>query len=255
MAERAEQFRIVIPARYDSSRLPGKVLLSLAGKPMIQHVWERAIESGAQEIVIATDDERVAKVAGEFGAKICMTSPDCASGTDRVAEVCTRLNWGDSLPVINVQGDAPLLPAGSIRRVAGLLNANPGADIATLCVELESESDYLDPNVVKVVLSETGRALYFSRAPIPARGHGDNPVTGGGLGWRHLGIYGYRVSALKKLSSSPPCELELTERLEQLRALWLGMEILVAVDAAASAPDVDTPEDVDKVEALLKNHT
>lgn len=255
MSDTSEQFRIVIPARYESTRLPGKVLLSLAGKPMIQHVWEHAVESGAAEVVIATDDSRVRQAAESFGAEACMTSADCASGTDRVAQVCSQLGWDDSKPVVNVQGDAPLLPAASIRRVAGLLIDNSAADIATLCVELQDKDDYLDPNVVKVVFSESGRALYFSRAPIPARGHGDNPAEPGALGWRHLGIYGYRVSALQKLSQTPPCELEVSERLEQLRAQWLDMEILIAVDPAANAPDVDTPEDVKKVEALLLNQS
>ncbi|MCP3999795.1 MAG: 3-deoxy-manno-octulosonate cytidylyltransferase [Gammaproteobacteria bacterium] len=245
------QFRIVIPARYDSSRLPGKVLLEIAGKPMIQHVWERAVESGASQIIIATDSEKVTAVAQKFGAKVCMTSVDCDSGTDRVAEVCAQLGWTDEIPVVNVQGDAPLIPPKSIQKVAALLLDNPAAAMSTLCVALRNRDEYLDPNVVKVLFDQAGKALYFSRAPIPASGHGNAAALPGKLGWRHLGLYGYRVNALEKLSVTPPCELELTERLEQLRALWLGMSILITVDDYADAPDVDTEDDLHKVEALL----
>jgi 3-deoxy-manno-octulosonate cytidylyltransferase (CMP-KDO synthetase) len=245
------QFRIVIPARYDSSRLPGKVLLEIAGKPMIQHVWERAIASGASDIIIATDTDKVANAAKNFGAEVCMTSADCSSGTDRVAEVCAQLNWTDEIPVVNVQGDAPLIPPQSIQKVAALLLDNPAAAMSTLCVALRNKEEYLDPNVVKVLFDQSGKALYFSRAPIPATGHGSEAAVPGKLGWRHLGLYGYRVNALETLSSTPPCELELTERLEQLRALWLGMSILIAVDESADAPDVDTVDDLQKVEDLL----
>jgi 3-deoxy-manno-octulosonate cytidylyltransferase (CMP-KDO synthetase) len=245
------QFRIVIPARYESTRLPGKVLLDIAGKPMIQHVWNRAIESGASEVVIATDTDKVAVAARDFGAEVCMTSADCNSGTDRVAEVCAKLAWSDEIPVVNVQGDAPLIPPESIRKVAGLLLDNPAAAMSTLCVALRDQQEYLDPNAVKVVFDQFGKALYFSRAPIPATGHGSEGAIPGKIGWRHLGLYAYRVNALQTLSKTPPCELELTERLEQLRAMWLGMDILIAVDEAANAPDVDTAEDLQRVEALL----
>lgn len=247
-------FRIVIPARYESTRLPGKVLLELAGKPMIQHVWQRATESGAAKVIVATDNERVAQTARGFGAEVCMTSADCESGTDRVAEVCRTLGWDDAAPVVNVQGDAPLIPPRSIRAVAGLLEEYPAADMSTLCVPCATEVDYQDPNIVKVVFSHQGRALYFSRAPIPSHGHSQTG-DGGSFGFRHLGLYGYRVGALLKLSSTEPCALELTERLEQLRALWLDMDIRIAVDEAALAPDVDTPEDVAKVEALLREYS
>jgi 3-deoxy-manno-octulosonate cytidylyltransferase (CMP-KDO synthetase) len=245
-----EPFRIVIPARYESTRLPGKVLLDIAGKPMIQHVWLRACESGASEVIIATDDDRVAAAAQSFGADVCMTSSECKSGTDRVAEVCSLRNWEQDIPVVNVQGDAPLIPPISIRTVAALLIDNPAAAMATLCVPIKNREEYVDTNVVKVVFSKAGKALYFSRAPIPAAGHGNND-TASVLGWRHLGLYAYRVAALEELKRSTPCELELTERLEQLRALWLGMEILIAVDDDADAPDVDTQEDLQRVEALL----
>jgi len=216
---------------------------------MIQHVWERARESGACNIVIATDNDEVANIAHSFGADICMTSESCNSGTDRVAEVCRLHDWQDDMPVVNVQGDAPLIPPASIRRAAELLMEDLGAGVSTLCVSIKSEEEYLDPNVVKVVFDSQGRAIYFSRAPIPASGHGSDSAWE--IAWRHLGLYAYRPFALQRLSSSEPCELEEVERLEQLRAIWLGMEIKIAVDEEAHGPDVDTAEDLLKVEALI----
>ena len=246
------QFRVVVPARFESTRLPGKVLLPIAGKPMVQHVWERAVASGAADTVIATDSVQVAEQAKLFGAKVVMTSASCQSGTDRVAEVCAELDWGDDLPVVNVQGDAPLIPPASIRSVAGLLTDNPEAGMATLCVALNSHEEYIDPNVVKVVFDSFGRAMYFSRAPIPACSHGSAADTNWQISWRHLGLYAYRVGALQKLSITEPCELEVAERLEQLRALWLGMQIMIAVDENAHGPDVDTAADLAKVEAIIE---
>ena len=242
-------FRVVIPARFESTRLPGKVLLPIAGKPMIQHVWERARESGARDIVIATDNEQVANAARSFGAQVCMTSEACNSGTDRVAQICRLFNWHDDIPVVNVQGDAPLMPPASIRRVAELLRHDPEAELSTLCVTINSEQEYLDPNVVKVVFDDRGRALYFSRAPIPAGGHGTEAAWE--LAWRHLGLYAYRTSALQRLSSTEPCVLEQAERLEQLRAMWLGMRISIAVDEEIHGPDVDTESDLRNVEELM----
>ncbi len=246
-------FRIVIPARYESSRLQGKVLMAIAGKPMLQHVWMRAGESGATDIVIATDSAQVADVAEAFGADVCLTSPDCRSGTDRVAEVCVQRCWDDDCPVVNVQGDAPLMPPSSIARVAKLLNKYSSASIATLCTPLKSAEDYSDPNVVKVVFDAGGRALYFSRAPIPAVGHGSSVSDAAAHGYRHLGLYAYRPDALRRLSAAPPCDLEQLERLEQLRALWMGMEIRVEVDTESHGPDVDTQADFERVVALLSN--
>jgi 3-deoxy-manno-octulosonate cytidylyltransferase (CMP-KDO synthetase) len=246
------EFRIVIPARYESSRLQGKVLLAIAGKPMLQHVWERAVASGAADIVIATDSERVADVARAFGADVCLTGAECRSGTDRVAEVCLRRDWDDNCPVVNVQGDAPLMPPSSIARVANLLNQYPSASVATLCTPLKSANDYADANVVKVVFDSAGRALYFSRAPIPAAGHGSSIRDAATQSYRHLGLYAYRPDALRRLSAAPPCELEQLERLEQLRALWMGMEIRIEVDTESHGPDVDTQADLERVEALLR---
>jgi 3-deoxy-manno-octulosonate cytidylyltransferase (CMP-KDO synthetase) len=244
-------FRVVIPARFESSRLPGKVLLDIAGKPMLQHVWDRCRESAAAEVVVATDSDRVAEAAAAFGAEICMTASSCASGTERVAEVCSQRGWAADDVVVNVQGDAPLLPAASINRVAELLAAHPHAAIGTLCTPLGSLVDYTDPNVVKVVFDAGGRALYFSRAPIPAAGHGNSVPLG--LAYRHLGLYAYRVSALHELGAAGPCALENAERLEQLRALWLGLEIRVSIDGAAHGPDVDTAEDLARVSEFLRS--
>ena len=246
-------FRVVIPARLDSTRLPGKVLLDIAGKPMLQHVWERSVSSGAVQVIVATDSDRVAEAAASFGADVCMTRTDCRSGTDRVAEVCSKLDWDNMTPVVNVQGDAPLIPPASIRRVAGLLRRNPNASIATLCVSIKSAEEFSDPNVVKVVFDCTGRAMYFSRAGIPAGGHGQNHDIIWRGAWRHLGLYAYRPDALQYLSQASPCVLEDTERLEQLRAMWLGMTIMIEADEEAHGPDVDTAGDLHTVAAILHN--
>lgn len=234
-------FRVVIPARYASTRFPGKALAELAGQPIIQHVYRRAQESGAREILIATDDQRIADVAQAFGAEAIMTSMEHASGTDRVAAVVRQRGWPEDDIVVNVQGDAPLIPGRSITQVATLLAGHRSAAMATLCVPLADEAEYCDPNVVKVIFDDTGRALYFSRASIPARAHGHQGVPSA---WRHIGLYAYRVDALKTLASVGPCMLEQTEQLEQLRALWHGLEMRVGIAAEALGPDVDTPEDL-----------
>jgi 3-deoxy-manno-octulosonate cytidylyltransferase (CMP-KDO synthetase) len=244
----ATEFRVVIPARYASTRFPGKPLALLAGQPMIRHVYERAAESGAVEVIVATDDERIEAVADAFGATVVRTRADHLSGTERVAEVAGIRGWSSDAIVVNVQGDAPLIPARSVRQVAALLAAHPGAAVATLCTPIASAADYANPNVVKVVMDQSGRALYFSRAPIPCAAHGSDSLPDA---WRHLGIYGYRSGDLRRLSAAPPCYLESVEKLEQLRALWLGMEIRVGVAAEAYGPDVDTPADVAAVERHL----
>ncbi|MGI9291591.1 MAG: 3-deoxy-manno-octulosonate cytidylyltransferase [Gammaproteobacteria bacterium] len=244
-----KEFNVVIPARLDSSRLPRKVLLDICGSPMIRHVWDRAMASGAASVVVATDSDEVAEVANGFGAAVAMTGKDCASGTDRVAEVSHQRGWAADSVVVNVQGDAPLIDPDSIKQVADLLLRAPEASMSTLCVPLTNEEEYLDPNVVKVTFNNDGRALYFSRASIPARGHATESSWSG---WRHLGLYGYRVRALQEISAAPTCELEETERLEQLRALWLGHEIRIAVDEHPAAPDVDTEADLQVVAALIQ---
>jgi 3-deoxy-manno-octulosonate cytidylyltransferase (CMP-KDO synthetase) len=252
----ARVFRVVIPARYASTRLPGKALLPMAGKPMIQWVHERAASSRASEIFIATDDARIAGAAGSFGAKVVMTAATHASGTDRIAEVARTRDWAPTDIVVNVQGDEPLIPPALIDQVAGLLLTNPGADMATLGSPLTHLEQLLDPNVVKVVMDVTGRALYFSRAPIPwsrdTAPAGLTSQTSFFGARRHIGIYAYRVSALLRLASLAPTPLEQAEKLEQLRALENGFDLRVADAVEPPGPDVNTPEDVERVISRLR---
>lgn len=248
-------FTVVIPARYGSTRLPGKALLPLAGKPMVQWVHERARAAGAQEVLIATDDERIVRAASGFGATALMTAAAHASGTDRIAEVARLRGWEPERIVVNVQGDEPLLPPALIRQVAGLLAAHAEAALATLAAPIEALAEFLDPNVVKVVADTQGRALYFSRAPVPwdraGAGHGlasQRRFTGAR---RHIGLYAYRAAALQRLAALPPTPLERCEKLEQLRALENGLAIQVADALERPGPGVDTPEDAAAVAELL----
>lgn len=243
-------FRVVIPARYASTRLPGKPLLPLGGRPMVEHVWERARTTGATEVLIATDDPRIAEVARAFGAEVVLTSPSHPSGTDRLAEVAEARAWPDEAVIVNVQGDEPLLPAANVVQVAQLLEAHPQAAIATLMTPITTEQDFLDPNVVKAVSDKDGRALYFSRAPIPWPRDGRAPDTAV-FGWRHIGLYAYRAGPLRRLAALAPTPLEQTEKLEQLRALENGLGIVIAPAAVVPGPGVDTPEDLERVAALL----
>jgi 3-deoxy-manno-octulosonate cytidylyltransferase (CMP-KDO synthetase) len=244
-------FRVVIPARYASARLPGKALMSIAGKPMVQWVYERARESGAAEVLIATDDLLIVSAGHSFGAEVIMTAPTHTSGTDRIAEVARRNAWPQTDIVVNVQGDEPLIPPALIRQVAGLLERHSQAHIATLATPIESLAEFLNPNAVKVVTDAEGRALYFSRAPIPwnrdgaAAGLNSQRVFAGAR--RHVGIYAYRVGALLRVAALAPTSLETTERLEQLRALENGLEIRVADAVERPGPDVNTPEDFERV--------
>jgi 3-deoxy-manno-octulosonate cytidylyltransferase (CMP-KDO synthetase) len=243
-------FRVVIPARYDSSRLPGKALLPLAGKPMLQWVHERARACGAAEVCVATDDERIASAARGFGADVAMTARTHVSGTDRIAEVALSRKWADEDIVVNVQGDEPLIPPAVIDQVAQLLATHVRADIGTLAVKIDSAAELGDPNVVKAACSADGRALYFSRAPIPF--NRDAPATLTPATLRHVGIYAYRVAALKRLSKLPPSRLELIEKLEQLRALENGMEIRVALAVERPLADVNTAADLERAERALQ---
>ena len=242
-------FRVVIPARYASTRLPGKPLVLLAGMPLVLHVHRLAQRSGAGEVVIATDDARIRDACARAGADIEMTEASHPSGTDRIAEVAARRSWSAEAIVVNVQGDEPLLPPALIAQAAGLLEADRGAAIATLAAPIASEQEYRDPNVVKVVVGGDSRALYFSRAPIPwdRDGGSRHPASAR----RHLGIYAYRVDALRKLAQAPPSPLEQVERLEQLRALQLGLAIAVADASEAPGPGIDTPEDLVRAERLI----
>ncbi len=243
-------FKVVIPARYASVRLPGKPLLVLAGKPMIQHVWQRATASGADEVLIATDDQRIATTAAGFGAAACMTDAKHQSGSDRIAEVAAERGWPDQTIVVNLQGDEPLMPPANIRQVAMLLADDQGADISTLCTPINDLATFNDPATVKVVRDRAGRALYFSRAPIPAVREATDSVRASAL--RHLGLYAYRVGALSRLAAEQPCDLEQLERLEQLRALWLGLRIRVELAAEPTGQGVDSPADVDEVSRQLE---
>jgi 3-deoxy-manno-octulosonate cytidylyltransferase (CMP-KDO synthetase) len=249
-------FRVVIPARYTSVRLPGKVLLGIAGKPMIQWVYERARASRAGEVLIATDDLLIVSAAHSFGAQTIMTASTHRSGTDRIAEVARLQGWADSDIVVNVQGDEPLIPAALIDQVGAVLESNPGAQIATLATPIRSLAEFMDPNAVKVVTDGEGRALYFSRAPIPW--DRDGAVAGvvsqksfSGAR-RHVGIYGYRVSGLLRLAALQPSPLEQKEKLEQLRALENGIDIRVADSVEPPGPDVNTAADLERVSALLR---
>ncbi|RKZ89445.1 MAG: 3-deoxy-manno-octulosonate cytidylyltransferase [Gammaproteobacteria bacterium] len=249
-------FKIVIPARFSSSRLPGKPLLDIAGKPMIQHVYERAKESIASEVIIATDDERIKQVSEAFGADVCMTGTDHPSGTDRLAEVASQRAFSDDDIIVNVQGDEPCLPASLINQVADDLKQHQDADIATLFSQIDQEKQVFDPNVVKVVMDSRGYALYFSRAPIPwMRDHFDQQST---LPpelphYRHIGLYGYRASFLKHYAELSPCILEQEESLEQLRALYHRKKIHLTVAGVNPGHGVDTEQDLIEVRQLMAN--
>jgi 3-deoxy-manno-octulosonate cytidylyltransferase (CMP-KDO synthetase) len=248
-------FSVVIPARFASTRLPGKPLQVIAGKPMIQHVWEQACRSAAQQVVVATDDARIVSACEAFGARVVLTRAEHNSGTDRLAEVATQLGLASDAIVVNVQGDEPLIPPAIIDQVAANLAAHPEAGIATLAEPIDDVQALFNPNVVKVSADINGLALTFSRAPLPwardalAR---DRTVLPAGVPYRrHIGIYAYRAGFLHDFVAWGPCQLEDTECLEQLRALWHGVRIHVA-DAIESPPaGVDTPEDLERVRQLL----
>jgi len=248
-------FKVVIPARFGSSRLPGKPLLDIAGKPMVAHVYERACRSKATEVVVATDDVRIEKAMAAYGARVVLTSPDHPSGTDRLQEVVQKLGWHDDDIVVNVQGDEPLIPPEVINLVAANLAAAKGAGIATLAEPLHDAGQLFNPNIVKLVRDINEHALYFSRAPMPwardlfAKDRSALPELP--LYFRHLGIYAYRVRFLHDYVSWPSCALEQVEMLEQLRALYHGVKIHVAVTPVALPPGVDTQADLDHVRALL----
>lgn len=251
-------FYVVIPARYASTRLPAKPLLEIAGKPMIQHVYERACESAAREVIIATDDARIAAAAEGFHARVCMTSADHQSGTDRLQEVARQLGLDETEIMVNVQGDEPLIPAAVINQVATNLAHVKDASVATLAEPIHTYADFVNPNIVKVVSDHRGCALYFSRAPIPwPRDHFAqdkvNTLPDDFPSRRHIGIYAYRVGLLNRFVQWPPAPLEKIESLEQLRVLWQGAMIHVA-DACAPVPGgVDTINDLQRVKAILES--
>lgn len=247
-------FKVAIPARFASERLPGKPLVSIAGRPMIRHVYEHALDSGANEVVIATDDPRVVAVAEGFGARVCMTSDRHLSGSDRIAEAAVKLGWEDQTVIVNLQGDEPMMPPANIRQVAENLHAYTEAGIATLCTPITSAQEFMDPNIVKVLRDRHDFALYFSRAAIPMER--DHPPDEGdparpASAYRHIGIYAYRLHYLKSFLATPACELERLEKLEQLRALWHGDRIHVDLAREHPGHGVDTAQDLRLVEALM----
>jgi len=245
-------FVIVIPSRYASTRLPGKPLREINGKPMLEHVYERGVESAASKVIVATDDERIADVAEGFGARVCMTGDQHRSGTERIAEVCDLMDWNDDRIVVNLQGDEPTMPASLIDQCAGLLG-NSDADIATLASPIASQIDFENPNVVKVVVSDGGNAIYFSRAAIPYARVQDRQEQARNAALHHHGIYAYRCGVLRRLVAAKPSELEMCERLEQLRALSLGLTIRVAVPAKRPGAGVDTEEDLEAAAKELRD--
>ena len=248
-------FVVAIPARYAASRLPGKPLRLIGGDPMVLHVARRALAAGAREVWVATDDARIAEALNGSGVQVAMTSADHQSGTDRLAECARIAGWADDTILVNLQGDEPFAPADGIACVARTV-ADSGAGIATLAAPIDDIEILLDPNAVKVVLAANGDALYFSRAPVPwprdafAR---DRTAMPQGRWLRHIGIYGYRVSALRAFAALSPGTLERTESLEQLRALEAGWRIAVALAPSPFPPGVDTPEDLARAERTYQD--
>ena len=249
-------YNIVIPARYASERLPSKVLLDIAGKSMLQHVWQRANESSAATVVIATDDERIAKTAAEFGAQALMTRSDHTSGSDRIAECADQLGWPDSQLVVNLQGDEPMMPPGCLDQVAELLVARPECEVASLYWPIDDAEEVHNPNAVKVVTCKDDCALYFSRSPIPCARAYDSTESAlaDGVTWkRHLGLYAYRLEALRRFTRCRPTPLERAERLEQLRIMENGGRIAMAQACEYIPAGIDTREDFERVRILFDN--
>jgi 3-deoxy-manno-octulosonate cytidylyltransferase (CMP-KDO synthetase) len=248
-------FRVVIPARFASSRLPGKPLADIGGRPMVLHVLERALQAGAESVVIATDDVRVQQAVEAAGHQALMTSPDHQSGTERLVEVAETLGWPDDTLVVNVQGDEPLIDPALIREAARQLVLHDDAVMATLAHPIHDHADFINPNVVKVVADQAGYALYFSRAPIPwprdaFAAQQAMPHELGAL--RHIGLYAYRAGFLRTYASLAASPLERHEMLEQLRVLWHGHRISLGITPMAPAAGVDTPEDLARVRALFE---
>ncbi|MBL4608080.1 MAG: 3-deoxy-manno-octulosonate cytidylyltransferase [Pseudomonadales bacterium] len=245
-------FNVVIPARYASSRLPGKPLEVIAGKPMVQHVYERAQESAAEEVIVATDDDRILRAVEQFGGRVVMTSANHESGTDRLQEVAALEGWADEQIVVGVQGDEPMIPPIVINQVAENLAARPEYSISTLLEKISELSDVMDPNVVKTAMDQSGAALYFSRAPIPyGRDCFPEKFPEGIDYYRHIGIYGYRVKFLRQFASWEMSPLEKAEKLEQLRAMWYGAKIHLDVAVETPPKGVDTPEDLEHIRRLM----
>ncbi|MGB1008738.1 MAG: 3-deoxy-manno-octulosonate cytidylyltransferase [Thiolinea sp.] len=245
---------LVIPTRYASTRLPAKALRLLQNKPLVQHVYERAISvEGFSDIIIATDDSRISEVCAGFGVEACMTSGDHESGSDRLAEVVQIYDWPDDTVVVNLQGDEPLTPTANLVQLAQNLANSEDAAMATLATPLHDEAEFLDPNIVKVVRDINGMALYFSRSPIPLQRDANKAeaFAVSEFALRHIGMYAYRAAFLRAFSRLKPCPLESLEKLEQLRAMYYGFRIHVDIANEIPGPGVDTEEDLQLVERLL----
>lgn len=248
-------FAVIIPARFGSTRLPGKPLMDIAGKPMIQHVYERAVESGAEKIIVATDDTQIEKAVKEFGGEVCLTSDKHRSGTDRITEVADILQLDDEQIVVNLQGDEPLMPSSVVKQVAESLANNTAASMSTVCTPITTAAELFDPHVVKVVRDENDMAVYFSRASIPwdrdAFASTTEVLPENSIHFRHIGLYAYRAGFLRQYIQWPPCALENMESLEQLRAIWHGHRIHVAEALEIPLAGVDTERDLEVVKAFL----
>jgi 3-deoxy-manno-octulosonate cytidylyltransferase (CMP-KDO synthetase) len=249
-------YKVVIPARYASTRLPGKPLIKIDGKPMIAHVCERAKEAGASEIIVATDDDRIFQAVRELGFDVVITAEHHQSGTERIAEVAGLLGWSNHEIIVNLQGDEPLIPPEYIREVAYALAGQQLAGIATLAARIEESEEIFNPNSVKVVLNKDGYALYFSRAPIPwdraGFGVSGGKPSGSHTYLRHIGMYAYTVDFLNRYCAWQNSALESIEALEQLRILWQGESILVKMVDKTPVAGVDTIEDFHRVESLMR---
>lgn len=250
-------FHVIIPARFGSTRLPGKPLLQIGDRPLIQWVWQSAVASGAASVLVATDDERIRAAASKFGANCAMTSVNHTSGTDRIAEAVRSAGFSDDDIVVNLQGDEPAMPPDVVAKVAHGLREVAGSEISTAVAPIQSLREFLDPNCVKALPARDGRALYFSRAPVPWPRDGiaaELPTSFLGA-WRHIGIYAYRVRSLLQFAAWSPTPLEITEKLEQLRALEHGMHIHLVALSEPPRAGVDTPDDLERVRDAFKHLT
>jgi|TARA_B110000459_G_scaffold203978_1_gene263101 3-deoxy-manno-octulosonate cytidylyltransferase (CMP-KDO synthetase) len=248
-------FKVIIPARAESKRLPGKVLLDINGKPMLQYVYDVAVASGARDVVIATDNEEIAETAKNFGAEVCMTDTDHVTGTERISEAVSILGYDDEDIIVNVQGDEPLLPPSAIAAVASDLDMHDSAKVSTICTQIKDEEELFNPNVVKVVCNHRGFAMYFSRAPIPweRESFALEPKKMLTPHYRHIGLYAYRAGYLAQYIKITSTAVEQAESLEQLRMLMHGHRIHLVVTDDTIHPSVDTSEDFQKVKEIMKS--
>ena len=247
------QFRVIIPVRMGAQRLPNKPLLPINGMPMIQHTYNVATQSGAVDAIIATDSHEIAEVCRDFGAPVCMTSPDHKTGSERIAEAVEALGFDEEDIIVNLQGDEPLMPAGIIHQVAHVLDVHDNAKIATICRKITDNAAIFDPHVVKVVFNKRNQAMYFSRAAIPWErdNFSEQPIKSECSHYHHIGIYAYRVGFLQEYLRSMPCDIELYENLEQLRILWHGHRIHMCTTDIDVPKGVDTQADLDRVRSIM----